>query len=118
VETFLLLIVLVGVVILWAYDKYKLRQYTDEYNHFSEVFELVMDGQEDVVRVVNVNASSLRSLQATVDRQDKNVAILSTLVELHAETLKVGADLRSKLESTAILDLPVEELVDEDVNED
>lgn len=74
--------------------------------------ETYIEAYDSLRGVVNVNAAALRTLQAGVDRQDKQGAILSTLMDVILQAANI-TDLRARLESENLSNIQVETLEDD-----
>ena len=109
---------IIALALLWLYDAYKSYKLVKQMEDWEILVGHFIQTFEEAKGVINVNAGTLRSLQGVAARHEKMLEVITTVVDIQSHALKINPDLRMRLESTVIDDLPIEQLEENDDNEE
>lgn len=111
----ILIFLVVGLALTWVLEIYIVRKAKQEREEFNAIGEEIISAFQQARTVINVNATSLRDTQGVVDRHNKQIVLMGTLVDLITTALNISPQVREVLDdNNTHVTTAVKGLIDDD----
>lgn len=97
-----LLVFIILLFIAFVIEIYLLHKYTETYEVWIGMVENYMEAFSEIRTVVNSNANLLRQVAETTNEHDQILKVMTVVVDLQSEALKIGKNFRENLSERAV----------------